>query len=113
LTSRRIVTTVRLVPTAATLAACAAFGLVGFEAAARGACGPPRLTIVSPTPGETVRAPLRAQFSGRCFLLGPAPYGHIHAWTGPPGTSPRFELRPRRQAGVVELRDPLLSGRHT
>jgi hypothetical protein len=103
-----------LIPAAATLAACAALGLVGSGAAApRTACGPPRLTIVSPTAGETVSAPLRAQFSVRCFRLGLAPYGHIHAWTGPPGSTRRIELRPHRQSGVLEVGGPLLSGPHT
>jgi hypothetical protein len=73
----------------------------------------PRLTILSPSAGETVRAPLRVEYRVRCFRLGPAPYGHIHAWAGTPGASRRYELRPRRQAGVVELRDPLLSGERT
>lgn len=68
---------------------------------------------MSPTSGETVQAPTRVRFRVRCFRVGPAPYGHIHAWVHPPRTSRRLELRPRRQAGVVEIADPLLSGQRT
>jgi hypothetical protein len=81
--------------------------------AANATCGPPRLTILSPAPGETVRPPPEIRFRIRCFRVGPAPYGHLHAWTGPPGASSRFELRPHRQAGTIVLPDPLLSGRQT
>ena len=103
-----------LASVAATLAVSAAVGLAGSGAAAPDAvCGLPRLTISSPKAGETVGAPLRAVFSVRCFRLGAAPYGHIHAWTGPPGSARRLELRPRRQAGVLVVGSAQLSGRHT
>jgi hypothetical protein len=91
-----------------------AAAIAGAEpSASPAACGPPRLTIVSPEPGETVRPPLEVRFRIRCFQVGPAPYGHLHAWTGPLGASPRIELRPRRQIGIVVLPDPVLSGRRT
>src|SRR5262245_49313944 len=60
----------------------------------------PRLTSRAPVTGETVRAPLEIRFRVRCFRLGPAPYGHIHAWVGKRGESRRYELRPRRQTGI-------------
>jgi hypothetical protein len=83
-------------------------------AAPHATCGPPRLTILSPSAGETVGAPpLRVEYRARCFRLGPAPYGHIHVWTGPPATTRRLEVRPRRQAGSFEVGSPTLSGRHT
>src|SRR5262245_25156388 len=104
---------IRVLPGALSLALCAA-GIAGDRPSASNApCGSPRLTILSPATGETVRAPPEIRFRIRCFRVGPAPYGHLHAWTGPPGASPRFELRPRRQAGTVVLPDPLLSGRQT
>lgn len=81
-------------------------------AVSRASCVP-RLTIRSPVSGETVRAPLEVAYRVRCFRLGPAPYGHIHAWAGRPGESLRYELRPRRQAGIVQLRDATLSGERT
>ena len=104
---------IRVLPGALSLVLCAA-GIAGDRPSASNApCGPPRLTILSPATGETVRAPPEIRFRIRCFRVGPAPYGHLHALTGPPGASPRFELRPRRQAGTVVLPDPLLSGRLT
>jgi hypothetical protein len=91
--------------------------LLGTDAAAvpmrSTPCGPPRLTILSPRPGDTVRAPVEVRFRVRCFRLGAAPHGHIHAWARRPGESRRYELRPKRQAGVVQIPDATLSGEHT
>jgi hypothetical protein len=93
---------------------CVACGPTGAPPAdSSGPCGPPRLTILAPVAGETVRAPAQVRFQIRCFRVGPAPDGHLHAWTGPPEASPPLELRPRRQSGVVEIPDPLLSGEQT
>jgi hypothetical protein len=89
------------------------FPLGSGAAAPGGGCGPPRLAILSPTAGETVGAPLRVEFRVRCFRLGPAPYGHLHVWTGPPATTRRLEVRPLRQAGSFRVGSPTLSGRHT
>jgi len=69
--------------------------------------------VLSPVSGETVRAPLQVQFRVDCFWLASPPGGHIHAWASPPGASPRYELRPHEQAGVVEIPDPFLSGERT
>jgi hypothetical protein len=92
-----------------------AFFLLATQAVAspESSCGPPRLTILSPQPGETVRAPVDVRYRVRCFKLGATPYGHIHAWAGKPGESRRYELRPMRQAGVVQIPDATLSGEHT
>jgi hypothetical protein len=107
------VNAIKLLPGTLTLVLSAA-AIAGAEpSASPAACGPPRLTIVSPVHGETVRPPLEVRFRIRCFRVGPAPYGHLHAWTGPLGASPRIELRPHRQIGIVVLPDPVLSGRRT
>jgi hypothetical protein len=99
---------------AATAVLCAACGSTGAGPPASSApCGPPRLTILAPVPRETVRAPVQVRFRVDCFAVGPPPLGHLHAWAGPPGSSRRYELRPRRQAGVIEIPDPLLSGQRT
>jgi hypothetical protein len=96
-------------------AACGSTGAApSASASGSGApCGPPRLTILEPVAGATVRAPLQVRFRVACFWVGPAPGGHLHAWVGPPASSRRFELTPTGQAGVVEVPDPLLSGRQT
>jgi hypothetical protein len=101
---------------AATTVVCVACGSTGAgpsPPASSAPCGPPKLTILEPVPGQTVRAPAQVQFRVDCFRLGPSPAGHIHAWAGPPGSSQRFELRPSQRAGVVEISDPLLSGERT
>jgi hypothetical protein len=94
-------------------AAVVLVALVGPGGAVSRASCVPGLTIRSPVSGETVRAPLEVSYRVRCFRLGPAPYGHIHAWAGEPGESRRYELHPRRQAGVVQIRDATLSGERT
>jgi hypothetical protein len=111
--SNEMLNAIKLLPGALSLVLCAASIAGGKPSAANATCGPPRLTILSPAPGETVRPPPEIRFRIRCFRVGPAPYGHLHAWTGPPGASPRLELRPHRQSGMVVLPDPLLSGRRT
>jgi hypothetical protein len=108
----------RLALVAVTVVLSAACGSTGAapSASASGSgapCGPPRLTILEPVAGATVRAPLQVRFRVACFRVGPAPGGHLHAWVGPPASSRRFELTPTGQAGVVEVPDPLLSGRQT
>lgn len=105
---------IKLTLGAVTVVLCTACGPSGAGPSASSAsCGPPRLTILSPVSGETVRAPLPVQFRVDCFRVGAAPYGHLHAWAGPPQTSPRFELRVGEQAGVVEIPNPQLSGERT
>jgi hypothetical protein len=102
------VSALRLALVAVTVVLSAACGPTGAAP-----CGPPRLTILEPVPGETVRAPLQVRFRVACFRVGPASGGHLHAWAGPPGAGRRFELTPTEQVGVVEVPDPLLSGRQT
>ncbi|SRR6266508_3460149 len=111
---RSPVNAIRLVPVALAAFLAAANGLAGARApAARVSCGASRLTILAPQAGDTVRAPVQVTYRVRCFHLGRAPYGHIHAWAGRPGESRRYELRPLHQAGTVELPNPYLSGEHT
>jgi hypothetical protein len=108
------VNAIKLALGAVSVVLCTACAPTGAGPSASSApCGPPKLTILSPVAGATVRAPLPVRFRIDCFRVGAAPYGHLHAWVGPPQSSPRLELRPTEQAGVVEIPDPLLSGERT
>lgn len=77
-----------------------------------GSSTPPTLTILSPTSGETVRAPFPVRYRVTGFRVGPPPYGHMHAFVGDPNRSVLIELPLTRQAGVVLFPDnKRLSGR--
>ena len=71
----------------------------------------PRLTILSPRSGETVRAPFKVRYSVAGFRIGAAPYGHIRVYVDRVGGL-RFDLAARGQSGETAVPDhPLLSGR--
>lgn len=73
----------------------------------------PKLVVLEPDSGDTVRAPFPLRYSVTGFRLGGAPYGHIQVYVGSL-RGLRLDVTPTKQAGeVIVPSHPLLSGKRT
>jgi hypothetical protein len=94
----------------AVVAAAALAAAGGSSGSSRGCVA--RLTIVSPSAGDTVRMPFPVHYRVSCFKIGAAPAGHIELVFGSSRVQ-RIVLK-SIVVGIASVpRDPRLPGRRT